>query len=425
MLPWRVVFKLHLVERSIVLALILGCEGLSRSGEEIARTAIVVDSAGVEIVTIRYEDAARETALTIQGPPVVSLAGDDPSPLLLGVSSAVVVDGGVVAFGDAFDRKVVLIDDRGNVTRMIGHRGTGPGEFESIDGLAWSPDRGLHVWDARLGRVTRIDADRGITEARSSGIAGLREIIFAGVTADAAVIFATHPMVRELLGATDGVRQDSVQIYIHSHGTAPNQVAICRIVGEKRFLLSADGITSTLRLPLASPTTVTATGTGFAYVAEDGSAVTVSMKDCQPNRIIRIMHRPKQIDANGVDRYRDSVRVDADKMIARGPPVDAIGKWLRRAADHAPAAEYYPIVADLRTDSDGNLWIEIARQYHGGDDHEWLIIGRQSRVTRLVGPSLEEIVLAVSPELVVTKRVGEFGAEHVHVGAVRHPKSGT
>jgi hypothetical protein len=75
---------------------------------------------------------------------------------------------------DAFDREIRVFDSLGIFTHTIGHRGSGPGEFESPQGISVSPDDFLWVVDPATTRYSVFgpegDYEAGYTYRRASVI---------------------------------------------------------------------------------------------------------------------------------------------------------------------------------------------------------------------------------------------------------------
>lgn len=71
----------------------------------------------------------------------------------------VVHPGGCLLMADRSESQVVCVDLRSGVTKRIGRRGAGPGEFNSISGFAVTPGGGLVVLDLGNNRLTFLKSD--------------------------------------------------------------------------------------------------------------------------------------------------------------------------------------------------------------------------------------------------------------------------
>jgi len=133
----------------VVLLLLISC----RPGAE-APSSVVVDSAGVALVTVPGEDRAlewsAERVLTI--PPL-----EDEGEGFFGVRDLAVLTRNRIAVLDGEAKRVVLFDEEGHFLAQYGREGSGPGEFQWPLDMAPRPDGGLSVFDMMNRRLERFD----------------------------------------------------------------------------------------------------------------------------------------------------------------------------------------------------------------------------------------------------------------------------
>lgn len=67
---------------------------------------------------------------------------------------------------------VSVVDTLGHVMRSFGREGSGPGEFNAVDGLAVAPDGRIAIADSRNDRITLIDGESVVDEITVSGRLG-------------------------------------------------------------------------------------------------------------------------------------------------------------------------------------------------------------------------------------------------------------
>ncbi|MGH7462899.1 MAG: 6-bladed beta-propeller, partial [Longimicrobiales bacterium] len=65
---------------------------------------------------------------------------------------------------DEANPDVRTLDERGQLLRVLGKKGDGPGEFRRLSGLALASDGGLAVADSRTRRITFFDAAGNVTK---------------------------------------------------------------------------------------------------------------------------------------------------------------------------------------------------------------------------------------------------------------------
>ena len=93
----------------------------------------------------------------------------DSSAFVLAVSAVRLPDGRIVV-ADLYDASVRYFDASGRLTRIVGRRGDGPGEFQSVGWVGRCATDSVFVWDAALFRLTVLDAAGEV--ARTTPIAG-------------------------------------------------------------------------------------------------------------------------------------------------------------------------------------------------------------------------------------------------------------
>ncbi len=103
--------------------------------------------------------AERTVAPAVALEAVLSLGSvDGPEMEAFGaVADVALLDGGYIAVADRYAREVRLFSEAGAFVRRIGRAGEGPGEFQSIDGIAPLDSGRFSVWDPSQGRMTVFD----------------------------------------------------------------------------------------------------------------------------------------------------------------------------------------------------------------------------------------------------------------------------
>ena len=93
------------------------------------------------------------------------------------------------------ERNIVLVNNAGEITKIIGHSGAGPGEFMEIDSFTLSPDKLIYVYDYLMQRFTVFDFDgnlKRIIKIKNSGIQVRRFFVSKNHS-----IFIHHPPTKE------------------------------------------------------------------------------------------------------------------------------------------------------------------------------------------------------------------------------------
>lgn len=99
--------------------------------------------------------AVQEGDLRLEKQPSI-IVGLDASLPLHRVAGAIFFGDGIVIANGAFG-EIVLVDSSGVLVKRQGTRGSGPGEYISLDGVV-SREDGLLAWDAYHSRVSLLDS---------------------------------------------------------------------------------------------------------------------------------------------------------------------------------------------------------------------------------------------------------------------------
>ena len=132
------------------------------------------DSAGIEIVENHFPEYPPERFWRMDMEPEIVLGGSDRSPpagdsahLIWQVSGLARLDDGRVAVLSRGNRQLYLFEPTGELSRVMGREGRGPGEFGAPAELQYLPPDTLAVWDSWFGPVSYFRADGDLIRTRS------------------------------------------------------------------------------------------------------------------------------------------------------------------------------------------------------------------------------------------------------------------
>ncbi len=147
----------------LALAVSAGCDGPvpGRHGTAGERGVTVRDSAGIEIVENRAPEHPAGSFWTIDGEPEIVLGGgrtgapngetgtaaSDSAQLIWQVRGLARLEDGRIAVLSTGNHQLFLFEPSGELSRAIGGRGEGPGEFTRPQQLQYLPPDTLVVWD--------------------------------------------------------------------------------------------------------------------------------------------------------------------------------------------------------------------------------------------------------------------------------------
>jgi hypothetical protein len=152
------------------------------------------------------DDARRRTASR------VAEVWVSPADAELGSFNHLAVDSrGNVYLPDFYRHRIVIVGASGRVVRMMGRRGSGPGEFRSIRTVQVLPGDSLLVFDGGLGRVSVFEpySDR---EAYAVTLRGAAPWAVERTRSNAAYLARYEPGFQFGQGAQAGLRLDRVRV---------------------------------------------------------------------------------------------------------------------------------------------------------------------------------------------------------------------
>lgn len=177
------------------------------------------DSAGVEIVENHFPEhpADRLWGMDMETEPEIVLGGSDPSRpagdsahLIWQVSGLARLEDGRIAVLSRGSRQLYLFEPTGELSRVMGREGQGPGEFGGPAELQYLPPDILAVWDSWFGPVSYFDTDGDLIRTRSVDLGKVMRAV-NGVTAESRRIpLADGSFVTSVVEEHDPTLQRSV-----------------------------------------------------------------------------------------------------------------------------------------------------------------------------------------------------------------------
>jgi len=296
---------------------------------------------------------------------VAVFASDEAEGVFLSqVRAGVVLDGGGVALLDGRARQLIEYTSDGQVRRVLGGNGDGPGEFRNPRSLTLLTKDSLAVFDLRANRLTVFGADSDIPT-----IHALPSDVYSLPPNDLWV----HPDGSWV--TFEGNRREAAPLARGPDGSTVGALAVVRRLafdGSGLDTLYAEGIASEmfvrgdmlLLLPFARSTRVDATEGVLAIAASEGFRV----RRFGPGETAMDLTMPSRnlpLDPVELDRLRDSIRA---LTVEAGVP------FLAEATFHPdlqPASR--PAFSGIRVAPDGRVLVR-----------EFEALGRRSSVWWLV-----------------------------------------
>ena len=161
------------------------CDRAPRDGSDSteAPTFTAWDSAGVEIVENHAPEHPAGEFWTIDPEPEFVLGGsekpgelaNDSAQLIWSVVGLARLPDGRIAVLSSENKQLMLFEPSGELSRIIGRAGEGPGEFTRPEELQYLPPDTLVVWDYHMTSIDYFDTAGTLLKERSVDFLRLRE----------------------------------------------------------------------------------------------------------------------------------------------------------------------------------------------------------------------------------------------------------
>lgn len=276
------------------------------------------------------------------------------------VSGAVLVADGTLAIADAGNHRIVLVSEEGNLIRVLGRRGDGPGEFRNLARIFHGGGDTLVTYDSRREHVAiwALESDETF-DFRLPMIGDSRPVVDGALDGSTLLLRIAK---FESSGPDRLYPSESVMLLYQPRLNSMRTIE--RRPGQYNYLVTETfepgqmGQT-TYRMPFLSKAHFAAAGPHYAVVPLDSTAVLIStLPPLAPRRVaLPIPARPLTIDV--VTETRDSLL--AENASSRWGSVEAERRIRRVYSDDLPLPDYGPSVRRLLAFG-GHFWVEAFHQ---------------------------------------------------------------
>lgn len=309
----------------------------------------MADSAGVQVVTLRFGDDGPPSLHRVSGPPVleIGLAEGEPAYELSQVVGAATLPKGGVAVANRGTSEIRFFGPDGAHGGSAGRSGEGPGEFRRIHWIAVHHDTVL-VYDWSLGRVTVLDG--------SGGLVSTERTLVPPLTNPAGLLGGTSKAVHwDWVGPEreiPGVRPSTVEIRISEWGVEGYEAVEQIPFVEEAYVEFRGRVTRAFR-PLAPQADVVARGAHvFALTWSEPGSIRVYDAEGSLVRVIRISVPDQAISQEDVEGWIAGWFARFDTGM---PEVE---EWWRHGFGELRPPAHLPTFRSLLTDTEGNVCAE-------------------------------------------------------------------
>jgi len=365
------------------------------------------DSAGVLIV--ENSEGAWTVPWQVDSEPRLTIGSvsGDPDQELDQVSGAVGLAGDRIVVANGGRMELLFYDIEGKLLGRAGGRGSGPGEFQSLEWVArFGPDSvlALDVWGQR---VSYFDASGHF--ARSVRLEPNARLPFprpVGFFADGSFLGTRGTFTLAGEPPAGRAERDLEPLFlISSDGRTATELG--SFPGQERVIVPTGprGNLERRRRPFGRETTFAATGDRF-YVADNESyEIRVYSMVGRLIQVIRKEMEPLPLEASQIQAFQDSVLSTVGER-AR-PQMRTLFATMPTSPSTLPAFE-----PEIRLDDDLNLWVKESSR-PGSRRSRWSVFSADGEFLGLVEmpPGVE--VLEIGANYVLGLHRDELGVEYV------------
>lgn len=347
---------------TVVAIAITGCS--TDSEDPASSTRTVVDSAGVEVITLSLDPmpVCQLSDVTVR---IGSIEGEGGTGLTQVQDVAVLHDGriGVLDYQEA---AVLLFEENGTPSGRIGRRGDGPGELDRVWFLDVLPDGQVLVGDYLPFAWHAYTPDGGHIRSvtMSPRVIGRPDFAFPlGATPEFVVQDVSGSNRNPNGGFTDETRHviryastgeaiDSLgQFYFRRAGFTDPEIGMV-----EEALFAARG-------------SVFPAGDLLGYASGRSPEIRLLGPGGAPRRIIRWTDEDREVHSDAVASAREDMRRRVEEFL----PADRVDASMERF-DAREVAERFPAHGRVASGVDGGIWIEEFARPGTGDPPAWFVL---------------------------------------------------
>lgn len=333
-------------------------------------------------------------------------ADGPPENELFGVSGAAVLADARIVVANAGTQELRFFDADGELVRAVGRSGEGPGEFRFIRSMTRIAGDSLLVWDPGLGRLSffspqgefvRVATVREIPQVRFGGESLTASAHYVHPFDDGEFLVEPGYPTYVLGRGPDGVRQDSVVLFLHD-GEGELVGEIGPLPGGETSVQDGNSMPTPYGhwFHLAVQDDRLYAGTGIP------AEVRVLTRSGQEVDRLRLPLEPASVTEEEWSGMRERF------LEATGEPSRPGGSNL---FDVASKPDRRPAYGDLQAGRGGNLWVE--KYGPGAEQSEWLVLSTAGEpVGRITIPG-DAKLLEAGPEQLLLLRRDELGVEQI------------
>jgi hypothetical protein len=361
---------------SAIVALTLLCTvaGCREGHPGLSGGIVVHDSAGVHIVLNTSPAWPRDSAWTVVDTPFFDVGGQ-PGADFQDVVSVVYTRDRALAVADGGDLRIRVFNGDGEVVRLLGARGSGPGEFRALSWMTVAGDS-LLAYDALEQRFTLFGAAGRVRSAPLDAGSALYNMPL-GRFHDGTLLVKSGGPRFPFPGMPGQVRRDSaLLLLVDADGHVRDTLAhvpwsesfgVAIGSGDRRFM-------APMPRPFARRTSAVVMRDGVG-VGEGGNyVIDVYARDGTLRQSIRRNMGGSPVTPEAIRAFKEARRAMPTGSGLQG----SLDSAHVAALDSAPFPSVMPVFEQVLVDEADNLWVE-EYSIRGGEPRRWSIFNDSGR----------------------------------------------
>jgi hypothetical protein len=375
-------------------------------GADAAQSAVVRDSAGIQIVENRGGRWGERDGWRLSDQPTlqIGVADGDAAYQMDHVSTAVRLGDGRIVVANGGDRQVRWYNAAGRLAASAGRQGGGPGEFQALTTLRRLPGDSVLAYDRSAFRLSWFDPAGRFVRSTPLQPVGQVPPRFVDRFGDGSLLLSTS--VRTMGSSTaSGTRRDTLLFLRATAEGAPVDSLPVSPAGEAsiHFSMANGQLTgmNVLTLPFMRNVHSATSGDRYWQGTNDAYEIVLRRADGAPERIVR--RAVEAVPVRGA--YLDSLR--RVQVAEQGPEAG-------RSLDQVELPERLPAFERLLVDDAGNLWVQHTA-WPGNVQPEWDVFNGDGQMLGTVRMRAGFRATHVGGDFVLGVWTDEDGVEYVRM----------
>lgn len=378
-------------------------------GDSSAPGSVARDSAGVRIVQSERPVWKDGEGWTVGEAPSLDIGVVDGEAAyqLDGVRSVARLSDGRILVANAGTHQLRLFAPDGKHLLSMGREGGGPGEFQGLEWAGVGPGDTLLAWDPHDKRLTVFSSGGALVRTvKPAGLEGQYPRVF-GMLADGSIV-STGGFSMDNFKM--GEQRDSVRY--HRFGTDGRALGdLGRFAGMEAFTMELDNMILQDQVLFGRDVAVRPAGNELLVADNDRFEVRFLALDGTLRRIVRRAHEPVRVQSADVEAHFAARDQDA---VGSGADGANFRRMREKQKEVLPRRETFPAFARVRTDTEGNLWVE---EYGRPADEQsrWSVFDPEGRWLGTVQIPGDFEVQQIGPDWILGVQKDEMDVEHVRM----------